>query len=147
MNEATKRARERMRSGGHTCVLCRDGRFYVSDQKGIAPMMRFLEEKTDLRGFSAADRVVGRAAAMLFVLAGVHEVWAEVVSRGAVDVLTKHGIAVEYGDLTERIINRAKDGFCPMESAVMEIDDPQTGYEILVQKLQEMKNMGKERPH
>ncbi len=147
MNEDTKRARERMRSGGHTCVLSRDGRFYVSDQKGIAPMMGFLAKKTDLRGFSLADRVVGRAAAMLFVLAGVREVWAEVISRGAVNVLNDHGIAVEYGSLTERIINRTKDGFCPMESAVMEIDDPREGYEILAQKMQEMKNMGKERPH
>lgn len=107
-----------------TCVLCRGETVYQSQTRGIAPMMGFLDDGTDLCGFSAADRVVGRAAAFLFVLAGVREVYAEVLSEGALQVFQTHGVSVTYGTLTPYIVNRRGDGMCPMESAVKALDDP-----------------------
>lgn len=146
MNENTSRARNRMIKQSHTCVLCKGDLYYTADTRGIAPMMQFLEKRIDLVGFSVADRVVGRAAAMLFALAGIREVWADVISCGALEFFSKNQIAVEYGTLTERIINRSGDGFCPMETAVMGIDEPQEAYRILMQKMQEIKALGKENP-
>lgn len=135
-----ERAVARLREENRTCVLCRGDCFYTSDAKGIAPMMAFLDAKNDLRGFSAADRVVGRAAAMLFVLAGVRAVYAEVISHGAIDILSTHGIEVTYNCMTDRIMNRAGDGFCPMETAVLEIEDPNEALEILRRRLVELRS-------
>lgn len=128
-----------LKDGGHTCVLCKGDCFYTSDEKGIAPMMAFLDAGTDLVGFSAADRVVGRAVAMLFVLAGVTCVYAEIISQGAVEVLSAHGIAVDYGRLTDRIVNRTGDGFCPMETVVLEMDDPTEALVALRRRVMELK--------
>ena len=64
---------ERAKEGlsGHTLCLARGEEVLVRDERGIAPMMALLAEGKDLKGFSAADRVVGKAAAMLFVKAKI----------------------------------------------------------------------------
>lgn len=119
-----EKAKSILRADGASCVLCRGEEVYRSDKPGIAPMLNFLDNGTVLNGFSAADKIIGKAAAMLFVLAGVSEVYGEVVSRAALPVLEAHGIRCSFGTLTDRIVNRAGDGICPMEATVAGIDDP-----------------------
>ena len=114
-----------------TCVLCRGETVYQSEKKGVAPMMGFLDDGIDLCGFCAADRVVGRAAAFLFVLAGVRALYTEVISEGALQVLEDHQIPVTYKTRAPYIINRRGDGRCPMETAVEGIDDPEAAREAI----------------
>ena len=78
-----------------TCALVRDRVIYHSERKGIAPMMDLLNAETDLQGFSVADRVVGRAAAMLFVLAGIAAVHAQVMSSDHIDLLPVPGFTLQ----------------------------------------------------
>lgn len=118
-----------------TCVLCRGETLYQSEKKGVAPMMGFWADGIDLGGFSAADRVVGRAAAFLFVAAGVRELYTEVLSEGALQVLDAYGIPVTYGTLTPYIINRRGDGMCPMESAVKDLNDPNEARTAILQTM------------
>ncbi len=124
---------------GHTLALCKDGSIIVSDKRGVAPMVDFLREGRELSGYCAADRVVGKATAMLFVKAGIKEVYAEVISESAEAFLKSHGIVVSFGKRTEHIMNRAKNGPCPMESLVEGIDDIKTGVVIITNKLDEMR--------
>ena len=65
---------------------------YAQGRTAAGGDVRLYREGRDLSGFCAADRVVGRAAAMLFVKAGVHAVFAEVMSDGAAALLAAHGI-------------------------------------------------------
>ena len=118
-----------------TCVLCRGETVYQSEKKGVAPMMGFLADGIDLGGFSAADRVVGRAAAFLFVLASVRALYAEVLSESALSVLDTYKIPVTYGKLTPYIINRRGDGMCPMESAVIDLDAPLAAHAAILQTM------------
>ena len=124
---------------GHTLALAWDGEVVTHDGRGISPMMEFLAAGRDLRGFSAADLVVGRAAAMLFVLAGVRTVYAETMSEGARAYLLAHGVAAECQTLTDGIRNRAGTGPCPMEAAVREVDLPEEGYRVLAETIRKMK--------
>ncbi len=117
------RAKELLQRENYTCVLCKGEIVHASSEKGISPMLDILDKHIDVRGFSAADKIVGRAAAMLFALAGVKEVYAEVMSKPASELLRKYDIPFSYGKLTEAIINRKGDGVCPMEEAVSGIDD------------------------
>lgn len=117
-------AKALLEAGGHSCVLYKDGAAHLSDKRGVAPLVDWLDEGLPMDGFSAADKIVGKAAAMLFVLAGVKAVYAPVMSRGAAEFLRGRGVEAAYGLLTEGIINRAGDGPCPMERAVAAIDDP-----------------------
>jgi hypothetical protein len=87
--------------------------------RGVKPLVIWLSSGEDFHGFSAADKVIGKATAFLYVLLGVKAVYASVISEGALDVLTKNGIDTQYGCVVEHIINRAGDGICPFEQAVL----------------------------
>ena len=122
-------------TGKYTCVLTKGETVYASTKSGIAPMIGFIKNSFDLNGFSAADKIVGNAAALLFVLAGVKEVYAAVLSQQAQEVLTKHGVSCTYDTLAESIINRVGDDFCPMEKAVADIDEPHAAFEAITRTL------------
>lgn len=124
---------------GHTLALCKDGNIITSDKRGVAPMVDFLREGRDLSGYSAADKVIGKSAAMLFIKAGVKNIFAGVISECAEKLLLAHGVEVSYGEKTERIMNRDKTGLCPMESTVFDIDDIDVGVAAIEQKLDEMR--------
>ena len=99
---------------------------FTAKERGIMPLLRLLggEGAGRFRGASFADKIVGKAAAMLYVRLGVKEVYGEVMTDTAHGILAAHGIRAEWGTLTERIINRAGTDICPMEKAVEGISDP-----------------------
>lgn len=124
---------------GRTIALCKDGLVITSDKRGIAPMADFIAEGRDLRGYSVADLVVGKAAAMLFVKAGVSNVFAKTLSVGGKETLARYGIAFRCETLTERIINRDGTDLCPMEKAVAGVDDIEEGYNRICDKLAQLR--------
>jgi len=124
MNADLNMARCILEQEGCTCVLCSGETVYKSSRRGVAPLMGWLESGTDLRGFSAADKVVGKATAFLYCLLGVKEVYARVMSEAAAQVLEQQGIPFGYDQLVPAIQNRTGDGLCPMERATMQIHDP-----------------------
>lgn len=81
-----------------------------------------------LSGAFAADKIVGKAAALLFILGKVTSIYAGVVSRPALDVFSAHGVSAQYGRVVSNIINRDKTGICPMEQAVLDIFDPEEAF-------------------
>ena len=105
-------------------------------------MMQLISEKKDLKGWSVADVIIGKAAAMLFVKASIRAVFGKVMSKVAKKFLETHGVICEYETLTEQIINRAGTGMCPMEQTVADIDDAEIGYSALCRKLAEMRKNG-----
>ena len=124
---------------GHSIALCRGENLVTDDSRGIAPMMKFIGEGRDLRGFSAADLVVGRAAAFLFIKAGISAVYAENLSRGGLELLEKAGIYTEYKNLAEYILNRRGDGICPMEDAVASAENPDDACFLIKKRMSELK--------
>ena len=116
-----------------------DGTLITSEKKGIAPMMALLEEDKDiLKGAYVADRVIGRAAALLMEKAGVAAAYGELVSSHALKAFGKSGIPFTYGKEADYIINRTKTGMCPMEQTVLDIEDAEEAYEALRKKLAEL---------
>ena len=123
----------------HSVCFCKNGEFFTCDGKDISPVIKLIAEGRDLTGYSVADLIVGKAAAMLFVKAGVIAVHGVVMSQGGKAYLEKSGVICSFDTLAENIINRKGDGICPMEQAVAEIDDCEEGYQVLVQRLNELK--------
>lgn len=131
-------AKELLLAEGYTCVLRRGEWVYTSTLRGVKPLVQWMESDLDLRGFSAADKVVGKATAYLYVLLGIRALYAHVISVSALEVLKSHDIDVEYGTLAEHIINRAGNGICPFEAAVMDIHEPQSAYTAIRTKMRQM---------
>lgn len=139
MNTDLQKARELLQSGDYTCVVCCNDTAYTATDRGVAPLLNWLDSGTDLRGFSAADRVVGRATAFLYVLLGVRAVHARVMSHPAADVLSAHGIISQADTIVDGIINRRGDGPCPFEAAVLDLTDAQQALHAIRQKRCQMR--------
>ena len=129
---------KRLVRDGHTVAASDGERLLTSCERGIKPLVQWLNDGGDFCGFSFADKIVGRAAAMLYVRLGAARVWAQVMSRGGKTVLAAHGIAAECEVETERIINRLGTGMCPMEEAVEGIDNPLEAERAIRRKLSDL---------
>lgn len=140
MNEDLRLARHILVEENCTCVLCKDTVVHKSIRRGVAPLMIWLEEGTDLRDFSAADKVVGKATAFLYCLLGVRAVYAQVISDAAVGVLESRGIPFFFDRQVPAIQNRTGDGLCPMEQATREITDPADAPAAIRQALARLTN-------
>lgn len=125
--------------GGYTCALYTETQTFTSEKRGVAPLLEWLESGEDFHGFSAADKVVGKAAAFLYVLLGVEQVYALVLSEAAESVFRAYHIPVYYEEKVTAIRNRSNTGFCPMEQAVLGLNDPKEAHEAILKKLQELK--------
>lgn len=134
----TQQALQILDSRQLTCVVCRENLVYTATERGVKPLLSWLDNGPSLVGFCAADRVVGRGAAFLYCLLGVREVYAHVMSRPAARVLQAHGISYHAGSLVDGIINRKGTGPCPFEEAVMDIQDAPTALTAIRNKLAQM---------
>ncbi len=137
MNNLEK-AKKLLKDNNYTCVLCNGQTVYTSCSKGISPMLDFISEGISLENFSVADTIVGKAAALLFVYAGVTEVYGKVMSRSGEEIFKKYGIKYSYSELTDRIINRKGDGICPMEETVQNIFNPEQAFKAILDKRNEL---------
>ena len=131
-------AKRKLTEGNYTCVLCCGDTFHTSAYRGVKPLVQWLSSGRDFSQFSAADKVIGRATAFLYLLLGIRTVYAHVISKPALAVFQANGIYSEYGQLVENIINRTGDGLCPFEEVVLRIEDPQQAHTAILQKMQQM---------
>lgn len=130
---------EQKLNDGLTCLIERDGiTLFKSKKSGIAPLIDLIDCGTEVKGATAYDKIVGKAAALLYALVGVKRVFAEVVGRNGLTVLEKFGIICEYNIIADYIVNRRGDGLCPMEQAVKNTDDPKDAEKAIRKKLLEI---------
>lgn len=135
-----RKAQEILAKNGNTCVICDGQTVYSSTQRGVKPLLQWLDSGTDVMGFSAADKVVGKAAAFLYCLLGVRQVYGAVMSVGAVKVLRAYGIEASWGNLVENIENRQKTGMCPMDWAMQTLSDPDEAVLVIREIVENQKN-------
>lgn len=75
-----------------------------------------MKMKMHLIGASIADKVIGKLAVSLLVVAGIKEVYADILSEYAIPVLEQNNIKYEYKTKVPFIINKDHTGMCPMEN-------------------------------
>lgn len=116
-----------LHEGRYSCVVRNGKEVRTFTKRGVADLFEVLTTKPDfLQGSSIADKVIGKGAAALMVKGGVHCVYADVISKSALDLLRSASIDVRYSEVVSHIINRAGTGICPVEQRCLplaEIDD------------------------
>lgn len=123
--------------GGHTLVWRVGGVTGTSDERGIAPLVKLYDGGA--RGVIVADRIVGKAAAMIYVLLGAKGVYADVMTAEAEAALLSGGAEVCRGTVVGAIRNRAGTGLCPMEEAVAGLNDPAECVAAVKKRLAELR--------
>lgn len=124
-----------LNDNNYTCVICKNNDIHSSTLRGVKPLVDFLESGKDFKGYFAADKVIGKATAFLYVALKVKAVYAKVISKVALEVLNMNNIFVEYEELVENIINRNKTDLCPFEKSVLDIEDTDIAIKIIKNKL------------
>ena len=127
-----------LKNGDFTCVLCKKDIILTSAERGVKPLLTWIENGTDTRGFSAADRVVGKGAALLYAHMGVTTLYASVISEPAIAVCQQYGITVSYDQAVPAIRNRSNTGFCPIETAVTNIHHTSKALAVIKNTLHEL---------
>ncbi len=131
-------AKNLLKTNNFTLILTKGDALRLITMRGIKPLVILYETKDDFSGFAAADKVVGKGAAYMYVLLKVGTVYAEVLSRAALEVFKRYGISIQYDELVDNISNRQGDGVCPFEEAVLSIHSPEDAYKAIRAKMVEL---------
>ena len=119
----------------------RQGEIRRFERRGVADLFSLVSDEPQfLCGASVADKVVGRGAALLLVKGGVREVYAEVASSGALDVLRRAGVEVSFGREVPNIINRTGTDICPVEKLTAYTSSSDEAY-VLIKGFLKDKNL------
>lgn len=120
------------------CAACLGGEIVTGMGRGVKPLLQWLANGQNVHGYSAADRVVGKAAALLYVKLGVVAVHAETMSEGGLAALQANHIEASYDALVPMILNRTHTGMCPIEASVQSVrtaDEAEPAIRAAVAKL------------
>lgn len=135
------RARNILANTSASLVVVRGSQTWQYFGRGIKPLYELLTiEGPKLKGGALADKVMGKAAALLTLHAGLASSYAKVMSRPAYNLLLANNINVTCDILVEHILNREQTGFCPMETLTANITDPDEAYRAVGEKLEQWAN-------
>ena len=115
-----------LREGELTCAVAHAGKvIFTSQARGVKPLVDFYHTHgSAYAGAALADKVIGRAAALIITLCGVGEVYSDVMSTSALAELRSAGITARCGREVEAIRNRDNTGLCPMEALSQGVQSP-----------------------
>ncbi len=130
---------EMLDEGGYSCVIANGDTVRHFTMRGVADLYRLLlDEPRFLQGSKMADKIVGRGAAALMLAGGVTRLYTHILSQGAYDLLVRDGrMVVSYGELVPHIINRTKDGWCPIELRCRDVEDVDEIVEVIAKFIEE----------
>ena len=74
-------------------------------------------------GSIVVDKIVGLAAAKLFVLAKVGEIYTKVASKSAFDYISDKDIKFAAQEIVDKIMNKSNSDICPMEKLASELTE------------------------
>lgn len=122
------------------CAIVKMGMVESRRGRGVMPLLDFYDQKAGkFAGAVVVDKVIGRAAAMIAIRGGARAVYGEIMSEDALELLEKHGVAADYGQLVPRILNAKRDGLCPLEQAVEGIEDPARALKALRRRIAQLR--------
>lgn len=138
--DSLQKAKDVLEANGYTFVAIKGECTYCSIDKGISPIMeKVVDDKEYFKGYSVADRVIGKSAALLLIRSHIACLHTKVLSEHAKTLLDQYQISYSYDTLVPYIINRTKDGMCPMEHSVLAIEDLEEGFMALQTTLKQLR--------
>lgn len=134
-----EQAKSILHTSASTIAVVSNGEVFTSQERGVKPLLYLLSEKKSfLKGASVADKVIGKAAALLMVLGEIKEVHTFIISEPAIKVFEKYNIPCFYDKKVDRIVNRTGDGLCPMETLCLDVEEPKEAFTKIKEKISKM---------
>ncbi|MCJ7613849.1 DUF1893 domain-containing protein [Candidatus Bathyarchaeota archaeon] len=116
-NQDLELARLRLIDEDLSLMIVKNGKvIFETKKQGISGFLQAIEKlDKSLVASSVADKIVGVAAAMLCVYAGVSSVFALTISAEGIKVLEDNNVTYRFGKTVSNILNRSKTDVCPFE--------------------------------
>jgi len=126
-------AKKRLQENSLTLTIVNSGEIiFETASRGISGFLEAIEKFEDnLQEASVADRVIGKAIALLCVYAKVKAVYAIVLSEKAKVVFEQNMIYHEWNELVESILDWDNRELCPFEKLAAKISNPSDAYKML----------------
>ncbi len=126
-------AKERLKQKSLALVIAKGGKVvFETSSHGIRGLLGAIEElDEEMKGSSVADRIVGKAAALLCVYAGVIAVFAVTASEKGIQALRDNKILCQFENRVPHILNSEESDICPFEKLVTNISNPKKAYETI----------------
>lgn len=105
-----------LHSGNFSCVIYNHGIMTYCYERGIKDLFHILNRSAaTLKDAMVADKVVGKGAAAIMISGNIKQIYADVMSKPALELFSSTKIIVSYGELVDNIINHSGTGICPIE--------------------------------
>jgi hypothetical protein len=119
-------AKQKLNADSLAFVIVQDGAVLrTGTREGIGELIEAVDALGDaVTGASLADKIVGKAVAMVARTAKLSAVYSPLMSQAACDALAIENISYEYDRFVPLILNKRNDGPCPMERLTMPINEP-----------------------
>ena len=129
-------AKQRLKQKDLALVIAKNGKIvFETELHGINGLLNAMEQsKKGMKGSSVADKIVGRAAALLLVYSGVVAAFGVTASDGAIQVLKDYNVFLEFEKSVACILNYEKNDVCPFEKLTACISNPLEAYKVLKQR-------------
>lgn len=122
-----------------TCFVIKDHEvIFTSEKRGVRPLLDYMvfhPEKTDI---TVVDKIMGKGAVFLAIAAGATEIITPTISSSALELARRNDLETEYLKEVPKIKNRTGDGFCPIETAVLDEWDVEIALDKIKLKLNEL---------
>ena len=125
-----------------TLVIAKEGKvIFQTDSHRISGFIYAIDTLgTQLIGASIADRVAGKALALLCIYAGIKEVYAEILSKKAQTLLEENKVVCQWSQIVNNVLDSNKTNVCPFEKVAENITNPKDSYTLFKALLEKMKS-------
>jgi hypothetical protein len=117
-----------------TCFILKEEKIiFSSSERGVKPIMDFYKEYgVSATPLTIVDKIMGKSAIVLAILVGAKSIVTPTISKDALALVKEYDLTYYTENIVPYIINRTKDGRCPIESSVLDIDSIEDGYKKIV---------------
>lgn len=124
-------AKGKLKQKNLALVVAKKGEvIFETSSHGIGGLLRAIEElDKEMKGSSVADRIVGKAAALLCIHAGVFAVFAITASEEGIQALKDNNVFCQFENRVPHILDSERSDICPFEKLVINISNPKEAYE------------------
>lgn len=114
-----------IKDGKSNCIIVQGDEILKFILPGVKTLMTILKENPEvLKDSIVFDKVVGKGAAALMILGEVSEIYAEIISENAINLLKTTDIKFRYNKKIPYIENKNKTGLCPIENLSLTSNEP-----------------------
>lgn len=113
----------------YSLIIVKDDKIvYKSKKESVGSIVGLLENHSQLLKESiVADKIIGRAVAMICDYSSVQFCYGKIVSSGAVDIFEKRNLDYKAENIVKAIKNRDNTDLCPIEKLTLDVDDSEEG--------------------